>query len=201
MVVKKAMNKTKSSKKHAGSPEFDSKSKESEATNNNPGLLEPWTPSPGTAFKLLMSVRLCAALWNGISDCDETYNYWEPAHYLKTGKGFQTWEYSPVYAVRSYAYILLHVVPMRIFTTILGENPILVFYMTRCLLGIACASAEILLYRGVTKLYGPNVARLLLVLLLFSAGMFISSAAFLPSSFSMYLTMVAYGSWFIGNSS
>ena len=39
---------------------------------------EPWTPGGYTAFKILMSARLCAALWNGISDCDETYNYWEP---------------------------------------------------------------------------------------------------------------------------
>ncbi|XP_005091450.1 alpha-1,2-mannosyltransferase ALG9 [Aplysia californica] len=157
-----------------------------------------WTPTVGTAFKLLMSARLCAALWSVVSDCDETYNYWEPAHYLHTGKGFQTWEYSPAYAIRSYAYILLHVLPMKLLALLLGNNTILVFYMTRCLLGLACALSEVLFYRGVCSVFGPNVGRLTLVFLLFAAGMFGASAAFLPSSFSMYLTMVAYGAWLLG---
>ena len=39
---------------------------------------EPWTPSPYTVFKIVMSARLCAAAWNIVGDCDETYNYWEP---------------------------------------------------------------------------------------------------------------------------
>ena len=40
--------------------------------------MEPWTPSPYTVFKIIMSARLCAAAWNIVGDCDETYNYWEP---------------------------------------------------------------------------------------------------------------------------
>ncbi|KAK6962505.1 alpha-1 2-mannosyltransferase ALG9-like isoform X1 [Biomphalaria glabrata] len=159
---------------------------------------EPWSPTPGTTFKLLMSARLCAALWSVVSDCDETYNYWEPAHFLNYGKGFQTWEYSPAYAIRSYAYILLHVLPMKLCALLLGENTILVFYMTRCLLGVLCALSEMIFYRGVCERFGSNIGRLTLILLLFSAGMFTSSAAFLPSSFSMYLTMVAFGCWFSG---
>lgn len=35
-------------------------------------------PSNDTAFKALLSARFCAAVWSHISDCDETYNYWEP---------------------------------------------------------------------------------------------------------------------------
>lgn len=38
----------------------------------------PWTPSPYTVFKIIMSARLCAASWNIVGDCDETFNYWEP---------------------------------------------------------------------------------------------------------------------------
>lgn len=37
-----------------------------------------WSPTPYSAFKLLISVRFAAGLWTTISDCDETYNYWEP---------------------------------------------------------------------------------------------------------------------------
>ena len=39
---------------------------------------EPWMPAGFTVFKALLSARLCAAIWSNISDCDETYNYWEP---------------------------------------------------------------------------------------------------------------------------
>lgn len=35
-------------------------------------------PSSETAFKLLILARLCSAMWCHITDCDETYNYWEP---------------------------------------------------------------------------------------------------------------------------
>lgn len=35
-------------------------------------------PSSDTAFKALLSARFCAAVWSHITDCDETYNYWEP---------------------------------------------------------------------------------------------------------------------------
>ena len=43
---------------------------------------QPWAPSGYTAFKTLLSVRLCAGIWSNISDCDETYNYWEPVWWL-----------------------------------------------------------------------------------------------------------------------
>lgn len=52
-----------------------------------------------------------AALFAPIQDCDETFNYWEPAHYLSHGYGLQTWEYSPEYAIRSWLYIVLHAIP------------------------------------------------------------------------------------------
>lgn len=39
-------------------------------------------PGGETAFKALMSARFCAAIWSHITDCDETFNYWEPTHYL-----------------------------------------------------------------------------------------------------------------------
>lgn len=81
-----------------------------------------WAPEGSTAFKCLLSARLCAALLSNISDCDETFNYWEPTHYLIYGKGFQTWEYSPVYAIRSYAYLLLHAWPAAFHARILQTN-------------------------------------------------------------------------------
>ncbi|CAI9737087.1 alpha-1,2-mannosyltransferase ALG9-like [Octopus vulgaris] len=156
---------------------------------------EPWTPGSYAAFKILMSARLCAALWTGISDCDETYNYWEPTHYLLFNKGFQTWEYSPSYAIRSYAYLTLHAFPMKIYAFI-NVNKIFLFYFLRCILAIACSVTELYFYNGVCKLFGAKIGRLMLWFMLFSTGMFISCSSYLPSSFSMYLTMVAMGAWY-----
>jgi len=53
----------------------------------------------GTQKGLLVTVltlflaRVASAAFNIIHDCDETYNYWEPLHYLIYNEGFQTWEY------------------------------------------------------------------------------------------------------------
>ena len=40
-------------------------------------------------MKLCLTVRLSAAVWSTVADCDETFNYWEPMHFLLYGKGFQ----------------------------------------------------------------------------------------------------------------
>ncbi|PIK57716.1 putative alpha-1,2-mannosyltransferase ALG9 [Apostichopus japonicus] len=155
-----------------------------------------WCPETQTAIKLLIAARFTAALMSNISDCDETFNYWEPTHYLLYGKGFQTWEYSPTYAIRSYAYLFLHAIPGYIHSFVLGGNRLLVFFFVRCLLGFVCAFCEALFYSGVRKTFGPNVARWTLVFLLFSTGMFISGTAYLPSSFSMYMTMISMAGWY-----
>ncbi|XP_071784454.1 alpha-1,2-mannosyltransferase ALG9-like [Asterias amurensis] len=165
----------------------------------SPDSLYCWTPQASTALKILISARFCAALLSNISDCDETFNYWEPTHYIIYGQGFQTWEYSPAYAIRSYAYVLLHALPGRLHAQILAANKILVFYFTRCVLGLCCALCELYFYRGVCKNFGASVGRLTLCFSLFSTGMFISSAAFLPSSFSMYMTMVSMAGWYLDN--
>ncbi|XP_039296136.1 alpha-1,2-mannosyltransferase ALG9 [Nilaparvata lugens] len=153
-------------------------------------------PSADTAFKALLSARFCAAIWSHVTDCDETFNYWEPSHYLLFGKGFQTWEYSPEFALRSYAYILVHVLPAWIYHNLLQPNRLLVFYFSRCLLGLLSALCEVYFYKSVCREFGIHVGRIMLVIQLFSAGMFISSTAFLPSSFSMYMTLLSLGAWY-----
>ena len=120
-----------------------------------------------TSFKVLLSARLCAAVWTNVSDCDETYNYWEPTHYVLHGTGFQTWEYSPAYALRSYAYIWLHALPLWVYQTLLQGNKLLVFYALRCLLGLVSAMCEAYFYKGVIKHYGSQTGRILLLMLLF----------------------------------
>ncbi|XP_048840319.1 alpha-1,2-mannosyltransferase ALG9 isoform X2 [Brienomyrus brachyistius] len=155
-----------------------------------------WAPEGSTAFKCLVSARFCAALLSNISDCDETYNYWEPTHYLLYGKGMQTWEYSPTYAIRSYAYLWLHALPACFHAKILQTNKALVFYFLRCVLAFSCCVCELYFYKAVCKKFGLHVGRLMLAFLVLSAGMFCSSAAFLPSTFCMYCTLVAMTGWY-----
>ncbi|KAL0995005.1 hypothetical protein UPYG_G00130540 [Umbra pygmaea] len=155
-----------------------------------------WAPEGSTAFKCLLSARFCAALLSNISDCDETYNYWEPMHFLLYGSGMQTWEYSPLYAIRSYAYLWLHAIPAWLHAHILQTNKVLVFYFVRCVLAFTCCVCELYFYKAVCKKFGLHVGRLMLAFLVLSSGMFCSSAAFLPSSFCMYATLVAMTGWF-----
>lgn len=41
-------------------------------------FLRDWQPSLGGAFRSILVARMISAFCMHISDCDETYNYWEP---------------------------------------------------------------------------------------------------------------------------
>ncbi|XP_055698736.1 alpha-1,2-mannosyltransferase ALG9 [Phlebotomus papatasi] len=148
-----------------------------------------------SAIKLLFTTRLFAAIWSHISDCDETFNYWDPLHYMIYGKGLQTWEYSPEYALRSYTYLMMCGLPAWFYNSIYIPNPMLMFYFVRCILGIVCAIVEFHFYKAVCREFGIHVGHVWLIFQFFCAGMFISSTAFLPSSFSMYLGSAALAEW------
>ncbi len=70
----------------------------------------PFAVKPISAFYVFLGANVLAAMYAPIEDCDETFNYWEPTHYLSHGYGLQTWEYSPEYAIRSWAYISFHAI-------------------------------------------------------------------------------------------
>jgi alpha-1,2-mannosyltransferase len=70
----------------------------------------PYGIEPISVFYIFLVANIAAALFAPIQDCDETFNYWEPTHYLSHGYGLQTWEYSPDFAIRSWLYIALHAV-------------------------------------------------------------------------------------------
>lgn len=128
-----------------------------------------------------------------IQDCDETFNYWEPTHYLTHGHGFQTWEYSPVYAIRSWAYASLHA-----FLTLIGRiipfvnapTKTVEFYSLRIVLGLFCAVCETRLFSKIANALNPRIAVTFLFIMATSPGIFHASISYLPSSFSMYTTML-----------
>lgn len=148
-----------------------------------------WTKDSGflpwaQVLALLLIPRIVSASYNLIHDTDETYNYWEPLHFLVHGEGFQTWEYSPVYAIRSWAYIVIHSLPLLLVKSFITKEQ--QFYFLRGILGVLSALTESYLVTSVADVLGKDIAILTLAGLFCSTGMFNASTAFLPSSFTMY---------------
>ena len=132
---------------------------------------------------------MLAALYAPISDCDETFNYWEPTHYLSHGYGLQTWEYSPEFAIRSWTYIGIHAIIGRL-GYLFTFSKVLEFYCIRMALALACAYCQSKFFVTVSKVLNPRVGIMFMIASLSSPGMFSASAAYLPSSFSMYANML-----------
>ncbi|KAG0576973.1 hypothetical protein KC19_5G122400 [Ceratodon purpureus] len=143
----------------------------------------------GGAFCCLMIARYYSAMYNNIHDCDEVFNYWEPLHYLLYKSGFQTWEYSSEFALRSYLYELLHAVFSG--PSVLLSNKVQVFYTVRLALGLLSASTEATLVEAANQKFGARVGMYTLMLLCVSSGCFNASTSFLPSTFSMYAITLA----------
>ncbi|KAN0049917.1 hypothetical protein ACTA71_003015 [Dictyostelium dimigraforme] len=144
-------------------------------------------------FSLFFISSILSAIYNRILDCDEYMNYWEPTHYLLYSKGLQTWEYSPVYSLRSYAYLLLHAFMGRLFNPFSNGNKIGIGFFT--------SIAQTIFYRGVKNMFGREISKYTLIFMLFSPAFFLSGSNFLPTSFSMTTFMAAYGFWMLYQSS
>ncbi|KAF9225513.1 glycosyltransferase family 22 protein [Gyrodon lividus] len=151
----------------------------------------PWNPDFSTAVRILLLVRVAGAMYSNIQDCDEVFNFWEPLHYLDHGHGFQTWEVTPTFAIRSWAYILFHLPAARL-PSPLGHGKRPAFFAVRIFLAVLSTLCEAKLCRTVVEKINERVGRYLFFMLLFNAGMWNATAAFLPSSFAMYATTLAF---------
>ncbi|KAL2878987.1 mannosyltransferase [Colletotrichum sp. CLE4] len=137
---------------------------------------------PITAFYCFLVANIISALYAPIQDCDETFNYYEPTHYLSHGYGLQTWEYSPTYAIRSWLYVALHAV--------VGE-----FFFIRYVLAFSCALCQTLLFRVISLTLNARIGLFFILATVFSPGNFHASTAYLPSSFAMYMAMLGASSF------
>lgn len=144
---------------------------------------------PITAFYAFLVVNLLAAAYAPIQDCDEVFNYWEPTHYLNHGYGLQTWEYSPEYSIRSWLYIVIHAIIGKT-AFMFSRSKTFEFYFIRSVLAFACAICESRLFATISRTLNPRIGIIFLIAMLTSSGMFHACAAYLPSSFSMYTTML-----------
>lgn len=165
------------------------------ASRNTPS---PFAIEPISAFYLFLIANIVSALFAPIQDCDETFNYWEPTHYLSHGYGLQTWEYSPDYAIRSWFYIGLHAIVGNIRRLLPGSTKVSEFYFIRYVLGFGCALCQTWLWRVISTTLNSRIAMIFLIATVTSPGNFHASTAYLPSSFAMYMSMLgaaAFMNW------
>ncbi|CAN6694185.1 unnamed protein product [Malus baccata var. baccata] len=138
-------------------------------------------------------LRYMSATSNIIHDCDEVFNYWEPLHFLLYKSGFQTWEYSSQFALRSYLYILFHALVGQPASWLFAEEKVRVFYAVRIFLGFLSVITDTVLVVALSRKYGKRLASYTLAMLCLTSGCFFASTSFLPSSFSMYAMSLSSG--------
>ncbi|EGX45799.1 hypothetical protein AOL_s00117g4 [Orbilia oligospora ATCC 24927] len=140
-------------------------------------------------LSVIFSVGLISAAFATISDCDEVFNYWEPTHYLSYGDGLQTWEYSPVYAIRSWLYVGVHSLLTLPFSLVPNIQKYHIFFILRAILAGIGSVSQAELYDALSRSVDPEVGLFFILISVPSAGMFQAIPAYLPSSFAMYFVM------------
>eukprot|EP01062_Namystynia_karyoxenos_P040576 TRINITY_DN29579_c0_g1_i1.p1 TRINITY_DN29579_c0_g1~~TRINITY_DN29579_c0_g1_i1.p1 ORF type:complete len:661 (+),score=208.93 TRINITY_DN29579_c0_g1_i1:84-1985(+) len=138
----------------------------------------------------LAAARLGAAAVLPIADCDETYNYWEPTHWLLYGSGFQTWEWSPAFALRSWLYVGLHAA-VGVPAAALGLPRPVAFFCIRAAIALLGAATDAAFAAAAGKAFGPRVGAMCWWFMLCSAGTTAAGIAYLPSSAAMQLLAAA----------
>ncbi|XVE63394.1 hypothetical protein DITRI_Ditri07aG0016900 [Diplodiscus trichospermus] len=151
-----------------------------------------------TVLFALGMLRYMSATSNIIHDCDEVFNYWEPLHYLLYKSGFQTWEYSSEFALRSYLYIIFHELVGRPASWLFADEKVRVFYAVRLFLGLLSVISDATLVVAISRKYGKRLASYALAMLCLASGCFFASTSFLPSSFSMNAMSLSSGLFLLG---
>ncbi|ORY64817.1 Alg9-like mannosyltransferase [Pseudomassariella vexata] len=153
---------------------------------------------PIKAFYIFLGANMISAVFAPIQDCDETFNYWEPTHYLSHGYGLQTWEYSPDYAIRSWFYVALHAIVGNFRRLLPQSTKVGEFYFVRYVLAFICALCQVLMFRVVSFTLNARIGLFFLLATVLSPGNFHAATAYLPSSFAMYMSLLgatAFMNW------
>ncbi|ODV97008.1 hypothetical protein PACTADRAFT_79435 [Pachysolen tannophilus NRRL Y-2460] len=132
---------------------------------------------------LLIAVRVYCVFNGIISDCDEVFNYWEPLNLILRNFGKQTWEYSPIYSIRSWAYLIPYSTLSYPFIHIF--NNVNLFYFVRFLLCGFTTIAELKLFNTIYYKINKKLGYWFLLLQAINPGMSHASIALLPSSLAM----------------
>lgn len=144
-------------------------------------------------YASLLLTRFHAAFYAIIPDCDEVFNYWEPLNFLTRFFGKQTWEYSPEYAIRSYAYLCqfsVFIYPIKLAEFALSKfakvdiPSFSLFYAIRIIMALLFTISEIKLSRSL-KFLNKSIQNWFLLAQILSPGMYQASISILPSSYAL----------------
>jgi hypothetical protein len=160
-------------------------------------------------FMIFLTINTIAVYINHIEDTDETYGYWEPLHFLITGQGFQTWEYSPAYAIRTYSFIfpfyfisyfLLFCYDSLVYScSIFSMSNLLptfsLFYSVRFIIALFTSYCQSQYIIQCVYTLGYEIGCMTFLFVLVSPGIFYLSTSYLPSSIATSLIMLTFSSW------
>lgn len=147
------------------------------------------------AFLLLSLTHYFAASFLPISDCDETFNFVEPIHYLLYGSGKQTWEMCSWFALRSWLFLWIYAWPAVLIRSAASLSSVHVYFYLRILNGCAAATAELFFVCSVWFTFSGKAAMVALLLLLANYPIQHAAVSVLPTSFAMICNFVVLGCW------
>ena len=143
-----------------------------------------------------IAVNALAAYLNHLDDTDEVHGYYEPLHFLLFGRGLQTWEYSPAFSLRSYAFLApLYLVGLCLKTLRVVSSEPELFTSLRMALGLFFAYCETRFVLAVQASFGGRLLIICTVLLAVTPGVLYCSTSFLPSAVCASFMMLAVSSW------
>lgn len=158
-------------------------------------------------LKIGILAALCSTVWNNINDCDETFNYLEPLGFIistANNTGFQTWEYSPQFGLRSYLYLWIIGWPAYVLVRF-GLPGWLQFLGIRLFLSLLAAVFSSLLANSSSLyLYPDNGFKRLTFKVIFclihsaAPGNFISASSSVPSALAASMTSLMLSTWING---
>ncbi len=146
-------------------------------------------------FFILLVPRFIAANRAPISDCDETFNFWEAVHHMTFRGGQQTWEHAPQYALRSWLYAGAHALLFQTFGLLLPwTSPANFWFLCRFVLAAMSASVEAFaaaVFLRSCRQYGQTASGYLAVLFLAtSPGLFNHQISLLPTTTAATLLLL-----------
>ncbi|KAG5484837.1 hypothetical protein LSCM4_07607 [Leishmania orientalis] len=146
-------------------------------------------------FVLLLLTHQCASRFLPVADCDETFNFIEPIHYLLYGYGKQTWELCSKFALRSWLFLWMYAWPAMLVHHAAGLSSIGVYFFLRILNGCIAALAEVFFMCSVWFAFSGKAAAVAALLLLTNYPIQHAAVSFLPTSFVMICNFVVLGCW------
>lgn len=109
----------------------------------------------------------------------------------------QTWEYSPEYSIRSYAFLLPFYLIGSFFKLIFKDKTV-IFYSIRVCIGLFSFYCQYLFYGTVMYRVNREIGQLLRLLFYSAAGIHFYSTCLLPSAICTNLFMLAVSSYVRG---